>query len=101
MYEHKVWTIGSLLRRLQGSTVDFPDYQRHFVWNRRKQAGLIGSVGRDVPIGTIVLVKHADNSYDVADGRQRATTLLMFQSDKLVYGPRMGSRKHQSAICCA
>lgn len=68
-----------------------PKYQRNFVWNSRKRKELIDSIRRGFPVGTLIVrridkstdieridghIIHAE-TFEVLDGLQRSTTLLL------------------------
>jgi uncharacterized protein with ParB-like and HNH nuclease domain len=65
-----------------------PPYQREFVWDKQAQEELLDSIFNNVDIGRIVLLKNdytSDILYEVLDGKQRLTTLLMFYNDEITY----------------
>lgn len=65
-----------------------PPYQRDFVWDKQAQEELLDSIFNNVDIGRIVLLKNdyiSDILYEVLDGKQRLTTLLMFYNDEITY----------------
>jgi hypothetical protein len=68
-----------------------PSYQRRFVWGLKKRANLIDSVLKGWPIGALIVRKTGElkpilgidgklvdvETYEVIDGQQRSTTLLL------------------------
>ena len=59
-----------------------PKHQRCFVWEIKTQQKLIQSVFKSYPIPFIILIRHADNTFSIQDGQQRATTLKRYYTDK-------------------
>lgn len=60
-----------------------PGYQRDSVWSDEKQAFLIDSILKNIPIPPIFLHQIIDNdtgktTYDVIDGKQRLTSIIRF-----------------------
>ena len=65
-----------------------PIYQRDFVWDEENQQRLLDSIFNGVDIGRVVLLKHdytKDIVYEILDGKQRLTTLMMFYNDEIKY----------------
>jgi hypothetical protein len=62
----------------QGTLVLSPDFQRNFVWDAKKQSNLIMSLMLNSPIDTVYVWEREDGRYEVVDGQQRLTTMLMF-----------------------
>lgn len=56
-----------------------PDFQRNFVWKKKKKEQLLASLFRGFPIGAITLYQDG-NSYYVIDGLQRINTLKQYLS---------------------
>jgi hypothetical protein len=68
-----------------------PKYQRNFVWNSQKRKELIDSIRRGFPVGTLIVrkidkmteIERVDGhliqseTFEVLDGLQRSTTLLL------------------------
>jgi hypothetical protein len=86
-YEVTTWELRVLLNRLKTGRIRVPDYQRTFVWSKRRQQLLIDKtkLRRALP-GSILLRKHADGSWTLEDGLQRTTT-----HDRFVEGVTTGS----------
>lgn len=77
----------SIKQFFAGKTFEIPKYQRSYAWERENVAELYQDiqeaieVGASHFIGTVVLAKTADpNVFNVVDGQQRMTTLILFIS---------------------
>lgn len=68
-----------------------PDFQRFYIWDRKKEEGLIDSIIRNYPMPPIWLWRHADEEgrtiYEVIDGQQRLTCILKFIENKFKFRP--------------
>lgn len=60
-----------------------PDYQRHFVWDDKRQSQLIESIFLGIPIPNMFMATNSDASWEVIDGLQRITTILRFVAPDL------------------
>lgn len=59
-----------------------PDYQREFVWSKKRQSKFIESIILGIPIPYIFFAD-VDGRYEIVDGSQRIRTLHAFISDKI------------------
>ncbi len=55
-----------------------PSYQRHFVWDAKRQSQLIESFLLGIPVPSLFMATNDDSTWEVIDGLQRLTTLLNF-----------------------
>lgn len=55
-----------------------PEYQRHFVWDAKRQSSLIESVLLGIPIPSLFMATNKDSTWEVIDGVQRLTTIINF-----------------------
>jgi hypothetical protein len=62
----------------QGMIDIAPDYQRHFVWDAKRQSTLIESLFLGIPVPSLFMATNRDASWEVIDGLQRLTTILNF-----------------------
>lgn len=60
-----------------------PEWQRQYVWDKKRAARLIESFLMDIPIPVIYLYKHYTGNYDVIDGVQRLTSVFEYFDGKL------------------
>ena len=56
-----------------------PDFQRNFVWKKKKKEQLLASLFRGFPIGAVTLYQD-NNLYYIIDGLQRINTLKQYLS---------------------
>ncbi len=61
-----------------------PDFQRNFVWDRRRRSRLIESLMLRIPIPAFYLSETGKGKYQVVDGLQRLTTITDFLSNRFV-----------------
>lgn len=66
----------------QGMIDIAPDYQRHFVWDAKRQSALIESLFLGIPVPSLFMATNRDASWEVIDGLQRLTTILNFIGKK-------------------
>lgn len=59
-----------------------PDYQRHFVWDEKRQSTLIESIFLGIPVPSMFMATNKDSSWEVIDGLQRLTTIINFVGDR-------------------
>ncbi|CAO4153126.1 DUF262 domain-containing protein [Methylorubrum thiocyanatum] len=55
-----------------------PEYQRHFVWEQKRESELIESILLGIPVPSLYMATNTDSSWEVVDGVQRISTLLHF-----------------------
>lgn len=65
-------------KKKRGKLILQPDFQRQFVWDRKKASRLIESVLLRVPLPIIYLSEQPDGKEYVIDGQQRLTSLFSF-----------------------
>lgn len=97
--EDEVLEIPKEIRRLNIDTHDYPvevivkkiqdkdiilrpQYQRDFIWDRKKSSLLIESILLNIPLPPIYLAEEEDGTLSVIDGLQRLSTFLEFFEDK-------------------
>lgn len=66
----------------KGKLILQPDFQRQFVWDKKKASRLIESVLLQVPLPIIYLAEDEDGKEYVIDGQQRLTSLFSFINGK-------------------
>jgi hypothetical protein len=77
-------TAEDVARRIKnGRFVLDPDFQRGFVWDKKKQSRLIESILMRIPLPVFYVAEDAEGRFVVVDGRQRLTTLQRFLSGEL------------------
>ena len=65
-------------KKKRGKLILQPDFQRQFVWDRKKASRLVESVFLRVPLPIIYLSEQPDGKEYVIDGQQRLTSLFSF-----------------------
>lgn len=70
----------------RGRLILQPEFQRRFVWDRKKASKLIESALLSVPLPLFYLAENADGKEFVIDGQQRLTSFFSFIDGKLPYG---------------
>lgn len=70
----------------RGKLVLQPEFQRQYVWDRKKASRLIESVLLRVPLPIIYLSEQPDGNEYVIDGQQRLTSLFSFIDGKFPDG---------------
>jgi len=65
-------------KQKRGRLILQPDFQRQYVWDRKKASRLVESVLLRVPLPIIYLSEQPDNKEYVIDGQQRLTSLFSF-----------------------
>lgn len=66
----------------KGKLILQPEFQRHFVWDKKKASRLIESVLLTVPLPIIYLAEEPDSKEYVIDGQQRLTSFFSFIDGK-------------------
>lgn len=70
----------------RGRLILQPEFQRKFVWDRKKASRLIESALLSVPLPLFYLAENADGREYVIDGQQRLTSFFSFIDGKLPNG---------------
>ena len=52
-----------------------PAYQRHFVWDVKRQSQLIESLILGIPVPSLFMATNRDSTWEVIDGLQRVSTI--------------------------
>lgn len=72
-------SIGEMLNLYRDSEIKIrPEFQRLFRWPVEKQSRLIESLLLDIPLPTIFVAKTDAGTWEVVDGLQRLSTILLF-----------------------
>lgn len=66
----------------RGRIVVDPEWQRRYVWDRKRASRLIESFLIELPVPVIYLATNQDNQYEVIDGLQRLTSVFDFFDNK-------------------
>lgn len=72
-------TVKQIYDMIREGMVDIaPEYQRHFVWDQKRQSALIESIFLGIPVPNLFMATNRDASWEVIDGLQRLTTIVNF-----------------------
>lgn len=89
-YSIKEITISQLIEWIKKDKINLhPPYQRNFIWSSKDQKLLIDSIMKGYPLPNFFIYKNENETYDMVDGQQRATTI-----SKYVKGEFADSVKH-------
>jgi len=83
--ESRDWTVSVLRDKYERGQLDLqPRFQREYVWASKPElpSRLIESVLLEIPIPPIYFGKLPNGRWEVIDGQQRLTTLVLFVSNK-------------------
>lgn len=79
--------IESLYGKYQrGKLILQPDFQRHFVWDKKKSSRLIESALLDIPLPVIYLSEEKNGKEHIIDGQQRLTAFFSFIDGNFLNG---------------
>ena len=85
--EPKQWTISVLFDKFKKGNINLqPDFQRHFVWDKKKASALIESILLKFPLPIIYLSEEENGKLTVIDGQQRLTSIFSFLDNKFPSG---------------
>lgn len=84
--DFNVMTINSLI---ESNVISIPNFQRNYVWDKKRASKFIESLIIGLPIPQIFLYQKSRNSYSVIDGQQRLLTMYFFIHKKF---PKIGKR---------
>jgi len=78
-YRVKEFKIEDLFKYfIEGKLILEPDFQRHYVWDRKKASRFIESLILNLPTPLIYLAENENGSFDVIDGHQRLETIFKY-----------------------
>ena len=80
------WTIPALVTLIEEGEIVIPEFQRNFVWDKKKASALIESIIMDLPIPQLFLFEQA-NKQLLIDGQQRMFSIYFFYTQRF---PRKG-----------
>lgn len=83
----KQWTISVLWDKYKKGNISLqPNFQRHFVWDKKKASALIESILLGFPLPLIYLSEDDDGKLVVIDGQQRLTSIFAFKDNQFPTG---------------
>lgn len=78
-------TVRQIIDMIKEELIDIaPEYQRHFVWDDKRQSQLIESLILGIPVPNLFMATNKDSSWEVIDGLQRLTTIVNFVGDEIL-----------------
>ena len=78
-YLIKEITISQLIEWIKNDKINLhPPYQRNFIWSSKDQKLLIDSILKGYPLPNFFIYKKENDTYDMVDGQQRATTISKY-----------------------
>jgi len=89
-FDTSKWSVKTILGMIGSKELILqPDYQRFYIWDLKKEQGLIDSLLRGFPIPPIWIWTHADEEgeiiYEVIDGQQRLTCIQRFIQNAFIF----------------
>jgi hypothetical protein len=80
-------TISSLYENFKdGDLILSPDFQRKYIWDKKKASNLIESIVLNIPLPLIFTTETHEGEEEVVDGQQRLTTIFSFIDGKFPDG---------------
>ena len=84
MVRSEMRTVADVVTRIKRDRfILYPDFQRDFVWDLKKQSKLIESCIMRIPLPVLYVAEGADGRITVVDGLQRLGTFSRFLNDDL------------------
>ena len=83
-----------------GRLIVDPEWQRGYVWDKKRASKLIESFLKDVPVPVIYLSVREDGKYEIIDGLQRLTSVFKYfknsyELSKLELLPQLTGKKYK------
>lgn len=78
-----LYSITDIFAKINKKDIDlYPDFQRHFVWNKTQKSRLIESILLGIPLPVFYFAEEKDGIFSVVDGLQRLSTIRDFLLNK-------------------
>lgn len=75
----KVVALDTIIRRIKNNTIKLaPDFQREFVWDKKRKSQLIESMVLKIPLPMFYVSEDKNGIWEVVDGLQRLSTIRDF-----------------------
>lgn len=74
------YDVSGLVRRQNSKSIYLPDFQRRYVWSKKKASRFIESLLLGLPIPSVCLYKDSENKQIIIDGFQRLESIRLFYS---------------------
>lgn len=72
------WNFTTIVNFIESGALKIPDFQRNYVWDRKRASKLIESLLIGLPVPQVFLYEEGRNDFLVIDGQQRLLTLYFF-----------------------
>lgn len=98
--ERRDFTISSIMEYIDDGDLEIsPMFQRHFIWDKKRQSNLIESILLGLPLPSIYMSQYKDGRLTIIDGLQRISTIKRFMKDELElsnmeYFPECNGKKY-------
>ena len=98
--ERRDFTISSIMEYIDEGDLEIgPMFQRHFIWDKKRQSKLIESILLGLPLPSIYMSQYKDGRLTIIDGLQRISTIKRFMNDELElsnmeYFPECNGKKY-------
>ena len=77
------FTLEAIYNKISDNDIDLnPDFQRHFVWDKKRKSRLIESILLGIPLPVFYFAQNKEGIYSVVDGIQRLNTIYDYMSNK-------------------
>lgn len=89
-YKTAQMTYDELNKKIQAGSIQYPKFQRNVVWGDKKIKGLIDTIQKGYPFGSILLYRPDENAtenYKLIDGLQRYQAISKYTNAPLQYYP--------------
>ena len=79
------FSASAIADNMANRTFDVPKYQRGLVWSDDQRMGLVDTIKKGLPFGTLLLYEKPDGGYQIIDGLQRCTSLISFINNPTLF----------------
>lgn len=76
------FNVATLFDLIDSGMIVIPDFQRNYVWDKKKASKLIESLILGLPVPQIFLYEERDGVYQIIDGQQRMLSIYFFMLGK-------------------
>lgn len=84
-WETAEFSAAAIAENMKSKVFDVPKYQRGIVWSDEQRLGLVDTIKKGLPFGSLLLYKKADGGYQIIDGLQRCTSLIKFINNPTLF----------------
>ena len=79
------FSAATIAENMKSKVFDVPKYQRGIVWTDEQRLGLVDTIKKGLPFGSLLLYEKADGGYQIIDGLQRCTSLIKFVTNPTLF----------------